>query len=190
MRMPVAGASFAMIPMALAPVLSQWQVAATAVHEAYEKSTSCQQCHVGGIPTLFVPEVKPTTPRQLARRCYTNYKDLFNVTCGPCDGVAGKYWGDNDDKDFTADPCVVIGTPSQIPLNERVLAAFPPQFSVDILAGSDRWGRTTNPGASPPHQQPMRMCSRWPHALCSFCYPYMYVACASVHSTRLAASGP
>jgi len=110
-----------------------------------EQANSCQQCHVGGIPSLFVPEVKPTTPRQMARRCYTSYKALFNITCGPCDGIVGKYWGDDDDKDFAPDPCEVVGHPEQIPESERVLAAFPAQFSVDLIAGSDRWGRTTNP---------------------------------------------
>jgi len=118
-----------------------------AVHEAYESSVTCQKCHVGGSPSLFAPEVEPTTPMQLARRCYTNYKDLFNVSCGPCDGVAGRYWGDNDDKDFTPDPCAVVATPDQVPVSERVGAAFPALFSVDIVAGSDRWGRTTNPTA-------------------------------------------
>jgi len=120
-------------------------VAALEVHKAYENQTTCQGCHVGGIPNLGVAEVKPTTPKQIARRCYTNYKRLFNISCGPCDGIAGAYWGDDDDKYFAPDPCTVIGTPEQIPPSKRVPAAFPPQFSVDVVAGSDRWGRTTNP---------------------------------------------
>jgi len=74
---------------------------------------------------------------------------VFNYTCGPCDGVAGKYWGDDDDKYFNPDPCVVVGGPADIAEADRVPAVFPPQFSVDILAGSDRWGRTTNPAVSP-----------------------------------------
>jgi len=100
---------------------------------------------VGGIDSLWAPEVAPTTPAQLARRCYTNYKDLFNMTCGPCDGIAGSYWGDDDDKYFKADPCAIVGHPEDIPEAERVIAVFPDQFSVDVVAGSDRWGRTTNP---------------------------------------------
>jgi hypothetical protein len=125
--------------------------AAEAVHKSYAKAITCQKCHIGGIDCLQVPgvgcvsDVPPTTKNELARRCYTNYKDLFNVTCGPCDGVAGKYWGDDDDKYSAADPCVVVGTPDQIPEKDRVFATFPEQFSVDVVAGSDRWGRTTNP---------------------------------------------
>jgi len=41
--------------------------------------------------------------------------------------------------------CSVVGTPEQIPESERVQPVFPKQFSVDVAAGSDRWGRTTNP---------------------------------------------
>lgn len=119
--------------------------ATTAVQKAYDASITCQKCHVGGIPNLGVPEVKPVTAKQLARRCYTNYKELFNISCGPCDGIAGKYWGDDTDKYFAADPCTVIGTPETVPVADRVAAVFPEQFSVDVVAGSDRWGRTTNP---------------------------------------------
>ena len=38
----------------------------------------------------------------------TTYKELFNVTCGPCDGVAGPYWGDSDDA-FSPVECLVVG---------------------------------------------------------------------------------
>jgi hypothetical protein len=92
-----------------------------------------------------VNEVYPATAKQLARRCYTNYKELFNITCGPCDGVAGRYWGDDDDKYFDPDPCEVVASPSEVAEADRVPAVFPPQFSVEVVAGSDRWGRTTNP---------------------------------------------
>jgi len=119
-----------------------------AVKQAYESSITCQKCHVGGIDSLGIPEVKPVTKKELARRCYTNYKQLFNISCGPCDGVAGPYWGDDDDKYSTPDPCVALGTPDTIPEADRVQPVFPPQFSVDVVAGSDRWGRTTNPAGA------------------------------------------
>merc|ERR1712164_36481 len=119
--------------------------AAKSVHSAYMKSVTCQKCHVGGINDLGVNEVIPSTPKQLARRCYTNYKELFNITCGPCDGVAGKYWGDDDDKYFSPDPCEIVSQPTEVAEADRVTPVFPSQFSVEVVGGSDRWGRTTNP---------------------------------------------
>jgi len=119
--------------------------AAKSVHQVYMKSVSCQKCHVGGINDLGVNEVYPSTPKQLARRCYTNYKELFNITCGPCDGVAGSYWGDDDDKYFAPDPCEIVSMPDAVAEADRVIPVFPSQFSVEVVAGSDRWGRTTNP---------------------------------------------
>jgi hypothetical protein len=116
----------------------------------YDKKVTCQNCHVNGIDGLpGAPEVKPTTAKQLARRCYSDYKELFGIECGPCDGVAGKYWGDDDDKDFQPDKCIVIGKAEDIDESQRVKPALPEQFSVEIVAGSDRWGRTTNPVVSP-----------------------------------------
>jgi len=111
----------------------------------YDEKVTCQNCHVGGIPDLGATEVKPTTAKQLARRCYTNYKDLFGIECGPCDGIAGKYWGDNDDKDFTPTACEVVAKPEDVPEAEQVKAKLPEQFTVDVVGGSDRFGRTTNP---------------------------------------------
>jgi len=111
----------------------------------YDQKITCQNCHVGGIDSLGVPEVKPTTAKQLARRCYTNYKELFGIDCGPCDGIAGPYWGDDDDKYFTPTECEVVSKPDDVPEAERVKPALQPQFSVDVVGGSDRFGRTTNP---------------------------------------------
>jgi len=111
----------------------------------YDEKITCQNCHLGGIVSLGLPEVKPTTAKQLARRCYTNYKELFGIECGPCDGVAGPYSGDDDDKFFTPTECHVVGKPEDIPENQRVKAKLPEQFTVDVVGGSDRFGRTTNP---------------------------------------------
>jgi len=115
-----------------------------AVTKLYASKVTCQKCHVGGIDSLGVPEVAPTTAQAKARRCYTNYKELFGITCGPCDGIAGPYWGDSDDK-FTPTECQVVAQPEDVPEHERVAPKLPPQFTVDVVGGSDRFGRTTNP---------------------------------------------
>merc|ERR1719359_877140 len=80
----------------------------------YDEKITCQNCHVGGIDTLGVPEVAPATLKSKQRRCYTNYKELFNITCGPCDGIAGPYSGD-DDKYFTPTDCIVVASPEEVP---------------------------------------------------------------------------
>jgi len=110
----------------------------------YDEKVTCQKCHVGGIDNLGLPEEAPTTQQAKSRRCYTNYKELFNITCGPCDGIAGPYWGDSD-KDFTPTKCIVVAQPEDVPEKDRVQAKLPAQFSVDVVGGSDRFGRTTNP---------------------------------------------
>jgi len=111
--------------------------------QLYASKVTCQRCHVGGLDNLGKPEVKPETPQALARRCYTNYKDLFNLTCGPCDGISGIYTGD-DDAYFKAPPCKVVAQPHDVPEAERVRPKLPHQFTVDVM-GSDRFGRNTNP---------------------------------------------
>merc|ERR1712232_1043538 len=110
----------------------------------YAASVSCQQCHVGGLESLGLPEVAPKDAHSKKRRCYTNYKELFGIDCGPCDGIAGPYSGD-DDKYFTETPCEVVAQPNEVPDGQRVKPKLPPQFSVDIVGGTDRFGRTTNP---------------------------------------------
>eukprot|EP00928_Gymnodinium_smaydae_P026064 TRINITY_DN2056_c0_g2_i1.p1 TRINITY_DN2056_c0_g2~~TRINITY_DN2056_c0_g2_i1.p1 ORF type:complete len:563 (-),score=82.70 TRINITY_DN2056_c0_g2_i1:202-1890(-) len=110
----------------------------------YDEKVTCQKCHNGGIANLGLPEEKPETAKAKARRCYTNYKELYNITCGPCDGIAGPYSGD-DDKYFTPVDCIVVGKPEEIPESERVKPKLPAQFTADIVGGSDRFGRTTNP---------------------------------------------
>jgi hypothetical protein len=124
----------------------QHVAAEDAASQEYASKVTCQRCHVGGIDNLHVPEIKPDTPAALARRCYTNYKDLFNVTCGPCDGISGIYTGD-EDQYFTAPACQVVSLPENVPESERVKPTLPHAFTVDVT-GSDRFGRTTNPSHS------------------------------------------
>eukprot|EP00933_Yihiella_yeosuensis_P050949 TRINITY_DN4875_c1_g2_i1.p1 TRINITY_DN4875_c1_g2~~TRINITY_DN4875_c1_g2_i1.p1 ORF type:complete len:560 (-),score=135.72 TRINITY_DN4875_c1_g2_i1:211-1890(-) len=114
------------------------------VTKLYSSKVTCQACHVGGIDSLHVPEVAPATEKAKQRRCYTNYKELFNIDCGPCDGIAGPYWGDSDDK-FKPTECHVVAQPHEVPEGKRVHPKLPPQFTVDVVGGSDRFGRTTNP---------------------------------------------
>jgi len=108
----------------------------------YDEKVTCQRCHVGGIESLGLPEVEPETEKAKQRRCYTNYKEFFGIECGPCDGVAGPYNGDSDDH-FTPTECIVVGKPEEI--KDPVKPKLPEQFSVDVVGGSDRFGRTTNP---------------------------------------------
>jgi hypothetical protein len=110
----------------------------------YDEKVTCQNCHIGGIDSLGVSEIAPKSQKEKCRRCYTNYKALFGIECGPCDGIAGKYSGD-DDKYFTPTECQVVKKPEEVPEAERVAPKLPEQFSVDVVGGSDRFGRTTNP---------------------------------------------
>merc|ERR1712232_1489916 len=52
--------------------------------------------------------------------------------------------GDGDDQ-FTPTECIVVGKPEEIAEADRVKPELPKQFSVDVVGGSDRFGRTTNP---------------------------------------------
>jgi len=133
-----------MLPVKQHTVPAGARPAADVAGKFYDEKVTCQKCHVGGIPDLGLPEVAPMTQKEKSRRCYTNYKELFNITCGPCDGVAGPYWGDSDDH-FTATKCIVVAQPEDVPEKDRVQAKLPSQFSVDVVGGSDRFGRTTNP---------------------------------------------
>eukprot|EP00933_Yihiella_yeosuensis_P050950 TRINITY_DN4875_c1_g2_i2.p1 TRINITY_DN4875_c1_g2~~TRINITY_DN4875_c1_g2_i2.p1 ORF type:complete len:556 (-),score=148.98 TRINITY_DN4875_c1_g2_i2:400-2067(-) len=131
-------------PLPLLPTRSHSKKGEDPATKLYASKVTCQACHVGGIDSLGVPEVAPATKKAKQRRCYTNYKELFNITCGPCDGVAGPYWGDSDDK-FAPTECHVVAQPHEIADEKRVKPKLPPQFTVDVVGGSDRFGRTTNP---------------------------------------------
>jgi len=133
-----------MLPLADHTVKQGSRAIADKVGKFYDEKVTCQACHVGGIDNLGLPEDEPKTQKAKQRRCYTNYKDLYGIECGPCDGIAGKYWGDSDDA-FTPTECIVVGKPEEVTDSERVKPKLPPQFTVDVVGGSDRFGRTTNP---------------------------------------------
>jgi len=113
----------------------------------YDSKVSCEACHSGGLDNPFPNDLGPPVEGSLdrSRRCYTQYKEMYNITCGPCDGIAGPYWGDDTTKYYDPPTCVEVGGPDDIPESERVPMKIPEMFAVDILGGSDRWGRTTNP---------------------------------------------
>merc|ERR1711953_566631 len=45
----------------------------------------------------------------------------------------------------TETKCEVVAQPTAVPDGQRVKPKLPPQFTVDVVGGSDRFGRTTNP---------------------------------------------
>jgi len=105
---------------------------------------------------LIASAFRRSRPR-LIRRSFggatpTNYKELFIITCGPCYGVAGPYTGD-DDKYFIPTECVVVAQRHEVPENERVPVVLLHQFIVDVVGGSDRFGRTTTAGT---HREDLR----------------------------------
>eukprot|EP00966_Prymnesium_polylepis_P269775 6231941-Prymnesium_polylepis.1 len=70
-RIAATGVTIPLLPLADHTVkahperrLAVEDTAAVEVHAAYEKQTTCQGCHVGGIPNLGVAEIKPTSPKQ------------------------------------------------------------------------------------------------------------------------------
>ncbi len=113
----------------------------------YDSKVTCQECHIGGLGVPFPDDLGPPEEgsKDKSRRCFANYEEDYGIKCGPCDGIAGIYWGDDTDKYYTPPNCVEVGKPEDIPEEERVPAALPNMFSVEIVGGSDRWGRTTNP---------------------------------------------
>jgi len=113
----------------------------------YDSKVTCQNCHKGGLGNPFPEDLGKPEPgsMDLKRRCYTNFKELYGITCGPCDGIAGPYHGDDSEKYFDPPTCVEVGGPDDIAPEDRVDFAIPEMFSTTIAGGSDRWGRTTNP---------------------------------------------
>jgi len=131
--------------------LTEWRepieeegLAATKVYKAhYNPSSTCLACHGGGMPWQNPDVEPPPLPRQVngkdrQRRCDEYYTD---PPCGPCDGIAGAYYGDLPDHGIYPD-CEVVKTPEDVPVAERTSNAFPEVFSVE-MRGADRWPRAS-----------------------------------------------
>lgn len=116
----------------------------------YSRRVTCQDCHIGGMgppsPDPDPPPIAPTSAKQRSRRCDTNYKEIFGVECGPCDGIDGMAEGD-DDKYYHQTECHVVAMPSDVKPEDRVQVAFPERFVVDVIGSSDHFGGhdPTNP---------------------------------------------
>jgi len=109
----------------------------------YNPSSTCLACHGGGLPWQN-PNVEPAPlPRQVngkdrQRRCDEYFAD---PPCGPCDGMAGAYYGDLPDEGIYPD-CEVVKSPEDVPAAERAPTQWPAAFAVE-MRGADRWPRAS-----------------------------------------------
>jgi len=121
--------------------------AAMKVYKAhYNPSSTCLACHGGGIPWQNPDNEPPPLPRQVngkdrQRRCDEYFTE---PPCGPCDGIAGAYWGDLPDEGIYPD-CEVVSKPEAVPVEERAPTKWPRQFAVE-MRGADRWPRASASG--------------------------------------------
>jgi len=118
--------------------------AAMHVYKAhYNPSSTCLACHGGGLPWQN-PNVEPAPlPRQVngkdrQRRCDEYFSD---PPCGPCDGMAGAYYGDLPDEGIYPD-CEIVKSPEDVPASERAPTQWPAAFTVE-MRGADRWPRAS-----------------------------------------------
>jgi len=104
----------------------------------YDSKVTCQDCHVAGLvnPQPPVPERPPSNAAERSRRCDTNYKELFGIDCGPCDGIDGISTGD-DIRYFHRTQCEVVALPAAVKQDDRVMANFPAMFTVQVAGSSD-----------------------------------------------------
>jgi len=101
-------------------------------------------CHAGGIPWQSNVTQPPPIPRQAngkdrQRRCDEWYEG--EAACGPCDGIAGAYWGDLPDDGIYCD-CEVVAKPEDVPESDRAPTAWPHAFAVEMRE-ADRWPRAS-----------------------------------------------
>ena len=137
------------------------------IGQFYDRKVTCQDCHIGGFasfpPPSPPPKDLPTNAKGRSRQCDTNFKDLYGIDCGPCDGINGIATGEAL-KYFTPTKCQIVSLPHQVKEDERVKVAFPEIFTVEVAGSSDHFGPTaTSPG----------------HALYSLSHGMMYGKIAS-----------
>ena len=105
----------------------------------YDSRVTCQDCHIGGLDDGPArPKHLPRTARERSRSCDTNLK-RYGIDCGPCDGIDGVATGD-DMRFFNQTACEVVAEPHLVPEAERVAAAFPEQFAVEVAGSGDHFG--------------------------------------------------
>ena len=122
----------------------------------YNPSSTCQSCHVGGLPWQTDKQGRaaiqpPPLPRQVngndrKRRCDEWYGPSEGGSCGACDGLGGSYFGDLADESIYPS-CQIVSNASGVPVTERAPSAYPAKFAVE-LRGADRWPRAS-PGFDP-----------------------------------------
>jgi len=128
------------------PTEEEGKSAHTVYHAQYHPSSTCLACHGGGVPWQDPDVQPPPLPRQVngkdrQRRCEEWYGKPEGGACGPCDGIAGAYWGDQPDEGIYPD-CKIVGGPTDIPEDKRASHGFPKTFSVE-MRGADRWPRAS-----------------------------------------------
>jgi len=109
----------------------------------YNPSSTCLACHGGGIPWQNPDNEPAPLPRQAngkdrQRRCDEYFTD---PPCGPCDGMAGAYYGDLPDEGIYPD-CEVVSEPENVPAADRAPTQWPRTFAVE-MRGADRWPRAS-----------------------------------------------
>lgn len=128
------------------PVTEEGKPAEEMYRAHYNPSSTCLACHGGGVPWQDPDVQPPPLPRQVngmdrQRRCEEWYGADEGGACGPCDGIAGAYWGDMPDEGIYP-ACKVVAGPEDVPVEQRANNRWPKSFSVE-MRGADRWPRAS-----------------------------------------------
>lgn len=109
------------------PTEEEGDAAAKVYHSHYNPSSTCLSCHGGGVPWQDPDVEPPPLPRQVngkdrVRRCDEWYGADEGV-CGPCDGIAGAYYGDMPDLGIYPE-CKVVANASDVPPEKRATRSW------------------------------------------------------------------